>query len=56
LAKIAIKDVEEKQMDAAAQHPPSGLAPEKSLFNHKEALQEETAHEAAERGHVATDK
>ena len=43
----------------AAQHSADGLAGEKPVFNHKEdeeVICEETAHEAAEEGKVATDK
>jgi hypothetical protein len=45
-------------MARATQHS-DGSTDEKVVFNHKEdeeAIREETAHEAAERGHVATDK
>lgn len=39
----------------SVQHPP-GMADEKPGANHREALHEETTHEAAEHGHAATDQ
>lgn len=45
-----------KPMTSTAQRSSSGSADEKSVSNHKEANGEETAHQAAERGHAATDK
>ncbi|KAK8215212.1 hypothetical protein M8818_002223 [Zalaria obscura] len=39
-----------------AEHSPDTIAYEKAAYSHQETKNEETAHEAAERGHVATDK
>jgi len=54
---MAIRDdnVEEKQRNPVAPHSSNGFADEKPVFNHKEAVHAD-AHEAAERGHAATDK
>lgn len=48
--------LKEKQLNSIEQHSPNGFIEEQPVFNHEEALHEETAHEAAERGHAATDK
>lgn len=40
----------------SAQRSPSGVSDEKPAADHKEALHEETSHEVAEGGHVATDQ
>jgi hypothetical protein len=45
-----------KQTNPFPQHSSNGFADEKVTTMHKEALRAETAHEAAERGHAATDK
>lgn len=39
-----------------AQHSPHGFADEKAAAYRKESVQEESAHEAAARGHAATDR
>jgi hypothetical protein len=51
-----IGDKVDKQMNPFPQHSSNGFADEKVPTMHKEALRAETAHEAAERGHAATDK
>lgn len=43
-------------MTSPAQYSSHVSVNEKSVVNHKEAIAEETAHQAAERGHAATDK
>jgi hypothetical protein len=45
-------NVEEKQLDGATHKPDKN---DHSVFSHKE-IQQETSHEAAERGRAATDK
>ena len=46
----------EKLSVEVARDSPKGSADEDSVFYHKDAAHKETAHEAAERGHAATDK
>ncbi len=55
---MAVKgdSIEDKQFNSAEQHPSNGFAEEQPVFTHKGAVYAETAHEAAERGHAATDK
>jgi hypothetical protein len=53
---IMVDNVEEKRIDIGAQHSPIGFADDERVLTHKEAVHAETAHQAAERGHAATDK
>ena len=43
-------------MGPIAHHSTDGFADKKPVLHHKDAVHEETAREAAERGHAATDK
>jgi hypothetical protein len=49
-------NIEGGQIDSAAQGSSNEYGDEKAVSRYKEALRAETAHEAAERGHAATDK
>jgi hypothetical protein len=53
---IMVDHVEEKRMDIGAQQSLNGFADDERVLTHKEAVHAETAHQAAERGHAATDK
>ena len=52
---MAVSDytVEKKQLEEEVQHSDKS---DNVNFNHKEELAEENVHEAAERGHAATDQ
>lgn len=54
-------DLEEKQVDRAPRYSAGGLAIDKPAYNYGEAIEEgtrrgSTIHDAADRGHTATDK
>jgi hypothetical protein len=54
---MASHDLEEKQVDLNSHRSSSASAQGgKNAAIHNEEVQEETTHEAAERGHAATDK
>jgi hypothetical protein len=54
---MAIRDnIEGRQVNSSAQRSSDGYGDEKAVSHHQETLRAGTAHEAAERGHAATDK
>ncbi len=46
----------ENPMKSTAQHSSDSAVDGNLVFNHKDTIREETARQAAERGHAATDK